>query len=722
MVQEKQRLSRFWKTLTTPIRELLSAEAIKTAAESGTAALELGKTLQEQGKNLVILKPLIEHSQSLLALLCSPEIQMVGAGLPFVSIAITFLRFYREKTQQDPTFEDCVALISQAAYLESFKEIRNLPEYKSKLVNLDAISSSHELVVSLQKLEEFELDNKAAKQAFISFPTSELCKVYNQVLSTRLQASRLNQDEISVFTERVAYNSRLYFFEAIGGRDNFTNARLDLLYSSQAVELLRKYNSIERYLKEEIASKPNETIFNEKITFKDIYVPLKARRVDPNNKIDEAKESFDLKTWVKNLVLDRDLNKLTQVIFIQAGPGRGKSVFCRMFADWVRQHLHPMWTPVLIRLRDIDEFQPSLEETLRSRIKTDFAQNNNWLTDDYTRFIFILDGFDELRIERSNNQTIERFLKQVGGFQLDYVNKHRIIITGRAMALHGIDRLPHNLERVEIRELDVDLQNQWFTNWKKHFNTDKTKEFQKFIQNEQCCPQQIQELIKEPLLLYMLTAMHRDNTLDINKFGQATDTNAKILIYQQALEWILKKQRSDLRHPDLNYQLTKQNPEALRRILAEAALCVVQSGGENASMQMLKARTQQDDEARHLLEAAEKELGEEVLKSTLCTFYLRADSIGGFEFYHKSFSEFLYAERLKQSLEDWTESGKRGKSFHTEDKQLHEQIYDLLGYGNLTPEIVQYLMGLLSISEIFRPVQLFQRLEKFYLHWSIENL
>ncbi|MDV2990805.1 MAG: hypothetical protein N4J56_000459 [Chroococcidiopsis sp. SAG 2025] len=246
-----------------------------------------------------------------------------------------------------------------------------------------------------------------------------------------MQASRLNQDEISVFTERVAYNSRLYFFEAIGGRDKFTNARLDLLYSSQAVELLKKYNSIERYLKEEIASKPNETIFNEKFTFEDIYVLLKARRVDLNNKIDESKESFDLETWVKNLVLDRDLNKLTQVIFIQAEPGRGKSVFCRMFTDWVRQHLHPMWTPVLIRLRDIDEFQhlhpmwtpvlirlrdidefqPSLEETLRSRIKTDFAQNNNWLTDDYTRFIFILDGFDELRIERSNNQTIERFLK-----------------------------------------------------------------------------------------------------------------------------------------------------------------------------------------------------------------------------------------------------------------------------------------------------------------------
>jgi hypothetical protein len=63
------------------------------------------------------------------------------------------------------------------------------------------------------------------------------------------------------------------------------------------------------------------------------------------------------------------------------GQEEGKSVFCRMFADWVRQYLHPMWTPILIRLRDIDEFQPSLEETLRSRVKYDFAQSDDgWLS------------------------------------------------------------------------------------------------------------------------------------------------------------------------------------------------------------------------------------------------------------------------------------------------------------------------------------------------------
>jgi hypothetical protein len=389
-----------------------------------------------------------------------------------------------------------------------------------------------------------------------------------------------------------------------------------------------------------------------------------------------------------------------------------------MFADWVRQYLHPMWTPILIRLRDIDEFQQSLEETLRSRVKYDFAQSDDgWLTDAHKRFLFILDGFDELRIERNSNQSVERFLRQVGTFQFDYNGKNRVLITGRAMALHGIDRLPANLERVEIAEMDEKLQNQWFTNWRKHFDTDKTTEFQQFLQDNDRCPEQAQELAKEPLLLYMLAAMHRDDKLDISKFEQATDTAAKILVYEQALDWVLTKQRSDSRHPNLNYELTKQNPEALRRLLAEAAVCVVQSGGESASMQMVKARLQQDDEARQLIERAEKELGEEALKTALSAFYLKSHTSGGVEFFHKSFGEFLCGERLKQSLEEWTEPGRRGKTFNIDDNQLHEQIYDLLGYGGLTPEIVEYLMGLLTASDEFRPVQLFQRLESFYRRW-----
>ena len=709
----RKRLSHIWRGF----RELFSTETLETTVESGKAVLEGAKTLQEQGKNLELLKPLVEESSSLLEVLCSPTAQVVGAGLPFVPIAIAILRLYRHITRKEPTLEECVTLLSQAAYLESFKEIISLAQNQSILAHWNSKPHTEAVRKQLKKLGDFELDAKATRRAIVSFPNSELAQEYNQVLLARLQQAGLSEDEARTFAERVALNSEPHFFQALSQAGDSVK-QLAELYRNGGLEALKKYDSIDQYLEEQIAPKPDEPVFNETFSFRDIYVQLKARNVDKNGDVDDKSAPCDLETWAKNILLDQDANKKRQVIFIQGGPGRGKSVFCRMFADWVRQYLHPMWTPILIRLRDIDEFQPSLEETLRSRVKYDFAQSDDgWLTDAHKRFLFILDGFDELRIERSSNQNVERFLRQVGTFQFDYPGKHRVLITGRAMSLHGIDRLPANLERVEIAEMDDELQNQWFTNWRKHFETDKTTEFQQFLQDNDRCPEQAQELAKEPLLLYMLAAMHRDDKLDISKFEQATDTAAKILVYEQALNWVLTKQRSDSRHPDFNNELTKQNPEALRRLLAEAAVCVVQSGGESASIQMVKARLQQDDEARQLIERAEKELGEEALKTALSAFYLKSNSSGGVEFFHKSFGEFLCAERLKQSLEEWTEPGRRGKTFNIDDNQLHEQIYDLLGYGGLTPEIVEYLMGLLTASDEFRPVQLFQRLESFYRRW-----
>jgi hypothetical protein len=718
----RKRLSHIWRGF----RELFSTETLETTVESGKAVLEGAKTLQEQGKNLELLKPLVEESSSLLEVLCSPTAQVVGAGLPFVPIAIAILRLYRHITRKEPTLEECVTLLSQAAYLESFKEIISLSGNQSILAHWNSKPHTEAVRKQLKKLGDFELDAKATRRAIVSFPNSELAQEYNQVLLARLQQAGLSEDEARTFAERVALNSEPHFFQALSQAGDSVK-KLAELYRNGGLEALKKYDSIDQYLEEQIAPKPDEPVFNETFSFRDIYVQLKARNVDKNGDVDDKSAPCDLETWAKNILLDQDANKKRQVIFIQGGPGRGKSVFCRMFADWVRQYLHPMWTPILIRLRDIDEFQPSLEETLRSRVKYDFAQSDDgWLTDAHKRFLFILDGFDELRIERSSNQNVERFLRQVGTFQFDYPGKHRVLITGRAMSLHGIDRLPANLERVEIAEMDEKLQNQWFTNWRKHFDTDKTTEFQQFLQDNDRCPEQVQELAKEPLLLYMLAAMHRDDKLDISKFEQATDTAAKILVYEQALDWVLTKQRSDSRHPNLNYELTKQNPEALRRLLAEAAVCVVQSGGESASMQMVKARLQQDDEARQLIEAAEKELGEEALKTALSAFYLKSHTSGGVEFFHKSFGEFLCAERLKDSFVEWTEPGRRGKTFNVDDKQLHDQIYDLLGYGGLTPEIVEYLMGLLigdgqdahpTSSNQFRPVQLFQRLEDFYQRW-----
>ena len=58
---------------------------------------------------------------------------------------------------------------------------------------------------------------------------------------------------------------------------------------------------------------------------------------------------------------------------------------------------------------------------------------------------------------------------------------------------------------------------------------------------------------------------------------------------------------------------------------------------------------------------------DDVLKNALAAFYLKqaaGDSNGAVEFFHKSFGEFLFAQRLGQAIEDWTVPGRRGRGFN----------------------------------------------------------
>ncbi|MEG4578617.1 pentapeptide repeat-containing protein [Microcoleus sp. MON1_C5] len=701
---------RIWKFLNTDIKELCSAEAAEGIGEAGKTAAELAKMFKEQK---------LDNSNLLLEVLNSPLAQVVGTGLPFIGIAAKMLAFFIEKTQQQPTLAECIALVSQAAYLESFKEVIGPDE--SLLNRMGQTPVSDKVKQLLKKLADLEVNDKAAKETVICFRDSMLATEFNRVLSERLQQAGLKADEAQILTKRVAANTHRYLIEAWAvsgdsmkhlGQPSITEWR----------EEQQKYQSIDNYLQKLIASLPLEPVFAENFSFKDIYVPLKAKAIDKNGAVNKRVAAFDLESWAKNLLADE--NKQNLVMFVEAGPGRGKSVFCRMFADWVRQHLHPVWTPVLIRLRDIPTLQKSFRETLKDAVTAGFASDDGWLMDLNTRYLFFLDGFDELVMEGRSSGGLEQFLKQVGQFQRDCEQnsemRHRVLITGRTLALQGIERqMPDNLERVKIEVMDNRLQQQWLSKWKAQFGAAKTSAFKHFLQH-QSCPQNVKsELSREPLLLYLLAAMHRDETLKLEDFQGTNSTQAKILIYNKTVNWVLTEQRSE----KLNRDLTELETEDLRRILTEAALCVVQSGGECAPVAMIEKRLKAHDSAKEFLEEAQKRI-DDPLRNALAVFYLQQGSKeGSVEFVHKSFGEFLCAERLKQSLEEWTEPGNKRRGFNIQDSQMDGEIYDLLGYGPLTREIVEYLMGLLTTpavageESLFRPVELFQRLEGFYVRW-----
>jgi uncharacterized protein YjbI with pentapeptide repeats len=88
--------------------------------------------------------------------------------------------------------------------------------------------------------------------------------------------------------------------------------------------------------------------------------------------------------------------------------------------------------------------------------------------------------------------------------------------------------------------------------------------------------------------------------------------------------------------------------------------------------------------------------------------------------------EPFWLERLQKSLEEWTKpsSGSILKTNETQigifsvgDRLRYEQIYDVLGNGSLTTDIVEQVMELLIAGKKFRPVQLFHCLEDFYHRW-----
>jgi uncharacterized protein YjbI with pentapeptide repeats len=709
MAQEtpENRLKKIWKILTADHRELLRGQhdLVVDSADSVNAAIA--------GAVAVI---------GMTGAVINPAVAVIGAGVGFVQIAVRWHKRFKAKPHEDRSLSDYVQLAAVLAYFKALDKCLNASNILTR-INLESVASE-QFKQQIDELAESSLDERDARKAIACFPQSQLADKFNDLLLNQLQQVGLNEREAKTLTERVAWSTPRYISQALAEAKDELKVLAEL-YRDRWQKDIDKYDSIDSYLEEQIASKPHEKVFAEEFTFQDIYVPLKARAIDKNGKVDRNVEAFDLETWAKQLLEDEQ--KRDRVKFIEAGPGRGKSVFCRMFADWVRQNLHPVWTPVLIRLRDIPTLQKSFIETLKNAINAGFASDDRWLTDRNMRYLFLLDGFDELLMEGRSSGGLEQFLKQVGQFQRDCQQYsemgHRVLIAGRTLALQGIERLmPDNLERVEIQVMDDELQQQWLSKWQSQIGAEKTSAFQDFLQDK-CCPEQVKsDLAREPLLLYLLAAMHRNGSLKVEDFQEASSTQAKILIYNQAVNWLLTKQRSGW----LNRNLTEFETETLRRILTEAGLCVVQSGEECAPLVMIEERLREDNSAKALLEEAQKRIGDNPLRNALAVFYLQQGSKeGSVEFVHKSFGEFLCAERLKESLEEWTEPGKKGKAFNIQDSQMEREIYDLLGGGGLTREIVEYLMGLLTTSTStvqreenpFRPVQLFQRLEYFYLRW-----
>ena len=707
-----------WTLLNTDVRELglLSWESADWMIEGTTSLIELGGIVSENQKFLPQIASILEVAEPLIGVLDSPMSEVVGGLLPFGSIGLGILKACLKGIQNEPSLAECVAIVGQAAYLQSLQNILSHLENDVLIQQVGCIKLKTLMAAQSRALEHIHLDNRAAQEVVNCFHNSELAKVFRAALLEQLAES----DGAELFVERVNRNTHWYLYQALADAGDVVKPLAEL-FRNGGDQKLEQERSIRRYLETEIAGQPQKQVFNEetngkKLSFAEIYVSMRVKRVDSGGSSTNTEE-IDLEQWVTDRLNNTDEH--SQVMFVQGEPGHGKSVFCRMYADWIRRHLYPNWIPILVRLRDV-ELQPQLGETLRQAVKCDFAvKDDGWLTDTNTRFLFLLDGFDELVLSQREGQGLKEFLDNVARFQRDCAKYpeeqgHRVLVTGRPMALQGYEySLPNNLNRVEIQSMKNDLQEQWMANWQAYAGEENTQKLRDLIRNEQC-PSELQNLAREPLLLYLLAVLARSGSLNADVFDEKKGIAVKIEIYRSLVAFVLKEQRTDVETGDnVTEKLTGLRPEQLRRLLGELALCITQTGKEHATVDSLKKR---------MSDKSEQAIDHFAQANILASFYLKKETnTGSIEFIHKSFREFLTAERLQRGLERWTTvtSDEYGESESTvSDSQLHWEIYDLFGYGSLTEEILDYLMGLLQLRTDFAWGILAQRLQKFYYRWT----
>jgi hypothetical protein len=710
------------------LRELLpklfskdSTELVKTGAESTKALFDLAKAIKESKPTLTELQPYLGQISSLLDVLNSPWGQVIKEAIPFASLAMTLLSLGCEQLNPDPTLEECVVLVTQAAYLASWQaELKLNPDL---LRGKDLTKESKQIDRNFKKLGEIEIDRDAATKLITALPSSDLVKQFNQILVDRLVESGVDSAVASRFADRVAWNTPRYVNQMVAEHAEKIKVLAEV-YSNGGKEVLAHYASIDEYVKNKIQpptspdpERKEFDVFDEKdLKLWDIYVPLEIQPLATSGE-DTSASPEPIEAWAISKLLDP---RSQAIIFIQGEAGRGKSVFCRMFADLVRREL--AFTPILIRLREIRVLGDTFEETLEKELSNiSFTKDSYWLTNKNQQFLFLLDGFDELILQGAKGG-LKEFLGQVEKFQSD--SHHRILITGRPLAMQGIEKSAFRnkcLERVKLLPMNKELRNDWLQKWSAKVGEVKRKSFVEFLK---ACPADIEnKLAREPLLLYMLARIHRDGEITATDLSGTSGMGAKVKVYDKTIEWVLAKQREDLNQRFFDFKL---EIDELRQLLTEVAVCVLQSGNEIAKVNAIEYRLTKDPN-NNLKELFNKIRGtatneEKALNNLLTTFYIQpaqGDRDGAVEFAHKSFGEFLFAERIKEAICDWSSKVtiKNKEEDQVKQNDLEWQIYDLLGSGCLTPDIVDYLREMLNLSTEWQPLRLFERLNQFWEEW-----
>jgi hypothetical protein len=591
----------------------------------------------------------------------------------------------------------------------------------------------------VEKFQECEID--AARINFPNLHNNLLVKEHLEKLAAnwlrvRVFRKKDGKYEAINFARRVSYQLYPHILKIIAEHGDFYAPLAEHLKNIDYREL-HELQDIEKYRASlmKLSSKP---VFNETFALRDLYVELNATDITQSAEstyrgildVEGDKQEGKRKTVrLMQMVFDQ-LEDREHVVFIQAESGKGKSVFCQMLAAQIAAQ-YPDWIPVLVCLRD-DHFvvEDLFEESIKNYLKSYLALTDDLLTT--RRFLFILDGIDELWPSSDTSYSFKFFFERLSTFQKKCVKKnrwrHKIIVTGRPVRTQAIEpELPANFLHLKIENMENPQFVTWLSNWTKLFGEETANEFRAclekgrvFEEPEDREPNSMKELAGEPLLLCMLGLMHRDGALTQDVLESFPN---RIEIYDRIVSWVCgDTKKYPLVHRS-NKMLEKSDmtPYELRQLLQEIALCVWQSGMEFATTTSIMSRLN-DSVPEPMKKLVDSGFGGVHNVFISFSFQQHEGDRENVEFSHNFFGEYLTAERMVEVLR---QIGGRvydqqpGEYQINNMKEVAHRFYQVFGAALLTDEIWVFVMNILTENLTDEEIgQITERLYHLYIDYS----
>lgn len=540
---------------------------------------------------------------------------------------------------------------------------------------------------------------KISSTAVAWLVANSVAKAEAELIIGRLQ-NKLLGHLIVVVSENAAILVQLQKFFKLGNAVEFKTNELTA-ESDYKIDLTREY------YRASLIQNLGEPLLIESFSLKDVYVPL------PGLLLQDTYQRVDLMNWVVS-----QLEDLETITVIESQSGYGKTSFCQIFAARVARKFYPEWIPIFIHLSEI-KIGETFQETLQSAFVLNSQVNLfSWLENPNHKCLLILDGLNEIPNSTANKMAIAIFMRQLFDFQLQF--RHKIILTSQSWALEDIlSKAASKLRRIQIQPWEQDEWKHWFENWSKVQSMPIAQNFFTLLKKNKAFSRKNQfilsDIVRQPLMLYLLAVLQRDQLLDDEILQSATNpqnTNIAVVlwpIYQRVNQWLL------------GYPV----PTISQRVLTSSVSTHIHRT-LGAITSLTKNRYPQEliDEmqtvALQILRSGQKKIDLKGDFSQLSAFYFKSTQKWGkgnkccsrswelsstpsppsitstVEFSHSKLGEYLCAASIVTQLKALTTRNRNtyGEIIFTIDSgnKVAEHLYYLLGYGILTQEIEELVI------------------------------